>query len=337
MTIKDISPIAVIGAGSWGTALALLLARNHQTVHLWGREIDEMRAMQNERINKHYLPEFILPANIEIKLTLAETLANVRDILLVVPSHAFRELLITLKPLLPADFRLAWGTKGLDPKSGDTLDTVVTDIFGRTIPVAVLSGPSLAGEVAKGLPTAVTLASNNEVFADELIARFYSEAFRLYKSNDMIGVELCGVFKNVLAIGAGISDGLSLGDNARSALITRGLAELARLLTAAGGQTATLMSLAGIGDIILTCTADKSRNRRFGIAIGKGHDIESAIQEIGQVVEGYANTEQLYRLSQRYSIEMPIITAVFRVIHHRLSPRQAAQELLARDGIAKWE
>jgi glycerol-3-phosphate dehydrogenase (NAD(P)+) len=337
MTNQPATPIAVIGAGSWGTALALLLARNHQVVRLWGREIEEMRVMQTQRINQHYLPGFVLPELIEVHTNLESTLKNVRDILIVVPSHAFREILKTIKPLLHSEFRLAWGTKGLDAKNSETLDKVVEEELGAGISVAALSGPSLASEVAKGLPTAVTLASNDDLFADQLIQRFYTESFRIYKSSDMIGVELCGVVKNVLAIGAGICDGLQLGNNARSAFITRGIAELSRLLNATGGQTATLMSLAGIGDIILTCTSPLSRNYRFGLAVGKGKKIDAVIQEIGQVVEGYANTDQLKRLSQRHAVEMPIVSAIYNILHLGLTPKQAAQELLSRDGMAKWE
>lgn len=333
-TIKQ-TPIAVIGAGSWGTALAMVLARNQQPVRLWGHEADEMQKMRATRVNQKYLPDFELPAALTIALSLEEVLQEVSDVLIVVPSHAFRSVLAKAKPLFPKTVRIAWGSKGLDPESCLTLDEVAKELLGE-IPLAVLSGPSFAKEVAAELPTAVTLASNDDKFSEDLISRFQSETFRLYKSQDLLGVELCGVYKNVLAIAAGMSDGLNLGADARSALITRGIAELSRLITHCGGSKETLLGLAGIGDTILTCTTDTSRNRRFGLLIGGGLDKDAAIKQIGQVVEGYINTQQLHRLAQKHQVEMPIAAEVYRVLYENQSPQAAAKELLMRGG-SKWE
>lgn len=330
MTTPNQNDIAVIGAGSWGTALALLLARNQQSVRLWGHEPECMRTMQKERVNRVYLPDFPLPENIQVEVELSAALQDVRDVLIVVPSHAFRSVIARAKSLFCPDVRIVWGTKGLDPASNKTLDDVLQEIMGDTTPMAVLSGPSFAGEVAKGLPAAVTLACTDDTFSNDLVARFSNSYFRVYKSSDLKGVELCGVYKNVLAIGTGMSDGLELGANARSALITRGMAELARLLHAVNGAEETLLGLAGIGDTILTCTTDQSRNRRFGLAIGTGSSTDEAVKAIGQVVEGFINTEQLHGLAKSQHIEMPVVEAIYQVLQSEITPQQAAEKLMAR-------
>ncbi len=331
------TPIAIIGAGSWGTALALALARNDQPVSIWGHDEAEMQAMHKKRVNSQYLPGHPLPDNIQVVLSLEELLKDTRDVLIVVPSHAFRNALQNAKPFFHKNVRLAWGTKGLDPESSLTLDKVAQEILGDKVPLAVLSGPSFAVEVAANLPTAVTLASNNEEFSNDLIARFQCGTFRLYKSTDMLGVELCGVYKNVLAIGAGLCDGLKLGADARSAMITRGIAELSRLIVTSGGNKETIMGLAGIGDTILTCTTDTSRNRRFGLAVGQGMEVKAANKQIGQVVEGFINAKQLNRLAEQHNVDMPIVAAVYKVLYANLKPIDAAKELLSRNSGDKWE
>lgn len=330
------SPIAVLGAGSWGTALALLLARNGSQVRLWGHDADDMRMMQRARENQRYLPGHAFPATLQPTIELTDALQGVRDVVVVVPSIAFRQMLQRLVPLISSDMRCVWGTKGLDPDTCETLDVVAQQVLGSNAVLAVLSGPSFATEVAKGLPTAVTLATRDAAFADALIARFCNDNFRLYTSDDLLGVELCGVMKNVLAIAAGMSDGLGLGANARSALLTRGIAELSRLITALGAQPQTLMSLAGIGDILLTCTTDQSRNRRLGLLVGQGKSIEAAMVEIGQVVEGFANVSQLYHLAQRHQIDMPIVNAVYGVLELHHAPRDAATALMSRKVQGTW-
>lgn len=336
MSKPTLPPIAVIGAGSWGTALALLLARNGSTVNLWGHDADDMRLMQHKRENQRYLPGYPFPATLHPKAELTDALLGVRDVVVVVPSSAFREVLSRLVPLVLPEVRCVWGTKGLDPLQCETLDAVAREVLGPRAVLAVLSGPSFASEVAKGLPTAVTLATRDEAFASELIQRFCNDNFRLYTTDDLLGVELCGVMKNVLAIAAGLSDGLSLGANARSALLTRGIAELARLLNVMGAQPQTLMSLAGIGDILLTCTTDQSRNRRFGLLLGQGKTVNEAITEIGQVVEGFANVSQLHQLAQRHNVDMPIVDAVYGVLSLHHSPQAAAQALMSRKVQGNW-
>lgn len=334
--IASTPPIAVLGAGSWGTALALLLARNGHEVRLWGHDASDMQLMQDARENARYLPGYIFPELLTPCLELTDALQNVRDIVLVVPSHAFRSVLERVVPLVNHETRFVWGTKGLDAQTGETLDHVARHVLGPDAVLAILSGPSFATEVAKALPTAVTLATRDEAFFGDLQARFCNDNFRLYRSDDLVGVELCGVMKNVLAIAAGMSDGLGFGANARSALLTRGLAELARLLAALGGQAQTLMSLAGIGDVILTCTTDQSRNRRFGLLIGEGRSTDEAINQIGQVVEGYYNVAQLYQLSQRYTVDMPIVAAVYSVLQGHQSPSVAAAALMSRQVQGRW-
>lgn len=322
-------PLAVLGAGSWGTAIAMLLARNGYDTRLWSRDQQHAEQMQKDRVNHHYLPDHPLPKLISVYHELEVCLAGVTDIFIVVPSYAFRELVTQLKPHCHHDVRLVWGTKGLDANN-QLLHEVVDVVMQRPLPMAVLSGPSLAREVAAGLPTAVTVASNDEHFAQDLIAYLHSANFRVYQNNDMIGVELCGAIKNVLAIAAGISDGMALGSNARSALITRGLAEMSRLCEAMGGQKETVMGLAGLGDLVLTSTDNQSRNRRFGLALGTGIDPRAAEQAIGQAVEGFHNSQQVCQLAKVHRVEMPISQQVYRILNENLDARKAVKELLER-------
>lgn len=325
------SPIAILGAGSWGTALAILLARNQQTVRLWGNDAAELETMQITRCNHHYLPDILLPENLLIQPDLEAALTDAQDILVVVPSHAFRAVLQRIKPYFNSTMRLAWGTKGLDPQSAKLLDTVVNEVFGTPFPTAVISGPSFAREVAMGLPTAVTVASNTQAFAKDLAKRLHNSTFRVYTSADVIGVEVGGAIKNILAIATGISDGLGFGANARSALITRGLAEMIRLGIALGGQLETFMGLAGVGDLILTCTDNQSRNRRFGLALGQGTSIHEAEKTIGQVVEGARNVIEAHKLAQKTQISMPITEQVYRVLYQGIAPAEAVKTLLMRE------
>lgn len=323
-------PLAILGAGSWGTALALLIAGNGYVVNLWDHDKKHVDDMQANRTNERYLPGISLLDNIIVFHDLAACLTTVTDILIVVPSAVFREVVKKIKPYIDINkVRIAWGTKGLDPNN-QLLHEVVAQELGKSVPVAILSGPSLAKEVAIGLPAAITISSNNEAFSQALIQRLRNDHFRVYPSTDIIGVELCGAIKNVLAIAAGISDGMQLGANARSAMITRGLAEMGRLCQAMGGQLETLLELAGVGDLIVTCCDDQSRNRRFGIALGKGGDTKTAEKDIGQAVEGLYNAKQIYELAQEHTVDMPITKQVYRVIHENLDPRLAVKELLAR-------
>ena len=326
-----VATVAVLGPGSWGTALALLLARNGHTVRLWGHDPDEIAPLRRERENRRYLPGIPFPPALSAGVDLAEALAGADLALAVVPSHVYGLTLTRLRPHLPATAGFAWATKGLEPGGGRFLHQVTADLLGAAWPAAVISGPSFAREVARGLPTAVTVASVDPAHARRVAALLHGSNLRAYTSADVIGVELGGAVKNVLAIAAGIADGLGFGANARAALITRGLAEMVRLGLAVGGQRETFMGLAGIGDLVLTCTDDQSRNRRFGLAIGQGVTAEAACAAIGQVVEGAVTARETLRLAQQQGVEMPITEQVNAVLDHGQDPRQAVEILLARD------
>ena len=326
-----VATVAVLGPGSWGTALALLLARNGHTVRLWGHDPDEIAPLRRERENRRYLPGIPFPPALSAGVDLAEALAGADLALAVVPSHVYGLTLTRLRPHLPATAGFAWATKGLEPGGGRFLHQVTADLLGVAQPAAVISGPSFAREVARGLPTAVTVASVDPAHARRVAALLHGSNLRAYTSADVIGVELGGAVKNVLAIAAGIADGLGFGANARAALITRGLAEMVRLGLAVGGQRETFMGLAGIGDLVLTCTDDQSRNRRFGLAIGQGVTAEAACAAIGQVVEGAVTARETLRLAQQQGVEMPITEQVNAVLDHGQDPRQAVEILLARD------
>ncbi|MBK8536241.1 MAG: NAD(P)-dependent glycerol-3-phosphate dehydrogenase [Candidatus Competibacteraceae bacterium] len=327
----SVATVAVLGPGSWGTALALLLVRNGHTVRLWGHDPAEIVPLRRERENRRYLPGIPFPPTLMVSADLAEILAGVELALMVVPSHAYAATLARLRPHLPADAGFAWATKGLEPGGGRFLHQVTADILGERWPAAIISGPSFAREVALGLPTAVTVASQDTDHAHRVAALLHGSNLRAYTSADVIGVELGGAVKNVLAIAAGIADGLGFGANARAALITRGLAEMVRLGLAVGGQRETFMGLAGIGDLVLTCTDDQSRNRRFGLAIGRGETAETAFAMIAQVVEGAVTAHEVMRLALQHRVEMPITEQVDQVLHHGQNPRRAVEMLLARD------
>ncbi|GAB4392099.1 MAG: NAD(P)H-dependent glycerol-3-phosphate dehydrogenase [Gammaproteobacteria bacterium] len=328
--------ISVIGAGSWGTALAILLARQGHQVFLWGHDPEHLKAMMATRRNDRYLPDSVLPDGVAITLQLATALATSEIALVVVPSHAFREQLMQIKQCKTYPSAFIWASKGVDPQTGQLLHLTMQEVLPHVKQFAVLSGPSFAREVAAGLPTAITLAANDEAFAQLCCRLFHSDYFRVYCSDDFIGVELGGIVKNIFAIAAGISDGLNFGANARCALITRGLAEMMRLGQALGAQPHTLMGLAGLGDLVLTCTDDQSRNRRFGLAIARNADIQQAQQAIGQVVEGFRNTAQIYHIAQKYQVEMPITEQVYKVLQGQITPRQAVTNLLSRSASSEF-
>lgn len=327
---QQATPIAVLGAGSWGTALAVLLAENGHKVRLWSYDPEQAAQMQKARCNAEYLPEITFPDNLEVLNDLSATLNQIQDILIVVPSHAFYRVLQQIKPELSGQTRLVWGTKGLDPESGQLLHTVAQETLGRQLPIAVLSGPSFAREVALKKPTAVTIATTDSAWADALTARLNNAYFRVYTTSDMVGVEVCGAVKNILAIAAGVVDGLQLGINALSALVTRGLAEMQRLGIALGGKPQTFIGLAGVGDLMLTCADNQSRNRRFGAAIARGKTQEQAIAEIGQVVEGAYNLQAVYQLAQQLQVEMPIIEQIYQVFYQNLPVPVAIENLFSR-------
>ncbi len=280
--------------------------------------------------NTRYLPGIKFPTNLKTSPDLAVCLDGVRDILMAVPSHGLRETLSAIRPFLRDDSRICWATKGFELHSGKLPHQVVAEELGDDRPVAVLSGPTFAKEVAEGLPTAMTIASSDEDFAEALAAALSDDNFRAYTSDDMAGVEVGGAVKNVLAIGAGMCDGLGFGANARVALITRGLVELTRLGVALGAQQKTMMGLAGMGDLVLTCTDNLSRNRRMGLALASGKTIDEAQEEIQQVVEGVLAAEAVKEVAEALGIEMPICHQVYRILYEGASPREAVGALMGR-------
>lgn len=322
-------PIAVLGAGSWGSALALSLAKNPQEVRLWDHDESLLLEITKARSNPRYLPGVPFPKNIVVCKTISDACDTASDILIVVPSHAFSDALTNLKPFLKPEHRLISATKGLHP-SGALLHSVAAEILGTAHPYAVISGPSFAKEVALGLPTAVALATKDPAFQKALMDRFSHDTFRVYPTDDVIGVQLGGVVKNVIAVAVGVSDGVQFGANARAALITQGLAEMVRLGEALGARAETLMGLAGCGDVILTCTDNQSRNRRFGLALAEGLTEAEALKQIGQVVEAVYNVEQLSHLAETQGVELPIVQQVFRIVKQGVAPGEAIGALFRR-------
>ncbi|MGB9428425.1 MAG: NAD(P)H-dependent glycerol-3-phosphate dehydrogenase [Gammaproteobacteria bacterium] len=328
--MNSAASIGILGAGSWGTALAILLARNGFPVKLWSVETNELTPLVHQRENRQYLPGIPFPDALIVEPDLGKLTAGAGDILVVVPSHGFRATLKLLAEHHPQNLRLAWATKGFEPASGKLLHQVAQEIFGERLPLAVISGPTFAREVAAGVPTAVTVASNNADFARDWARNLHAKSFRAYTSDDLAGVETGGAVKNVIAIGCGISDGLKFGANARAALITRGLAEIMRLGLKLGARAETFQGLAGLGDLVLTCTDDQSRNRRMGLGLAAGKTRESIERDIGQVVEGVYAAEAAHRLAQRLGVELPITEQIYRILYENLSPRKAVETLMAR-------
>jgi glycerol-3-phosphate dehydrogenase (NAD(P)+) len=323
-------PIVVLGAGSWGTALAIQFARGGGPTVLWGRAEDEPEKIARERENVRYLPGAKFPPALAIEPDLRRALAQGDDVVLVVPSSVLRAVLQEIKPHLPPKARVAWASKGFELSTGKLPHQVASEVLGPGVPVAVLSGPTFAKEVGQGLPTAIAVASSDVDFARSLAERISSGGFRAYTQTDIVGVEIGGAVKNVLAIATGCSDGLGYGSNSRVFLITRGLAELMRLGVALGANRETLMGLAGLGDLVLTCTDDQSRNRRFGRALAAGKPVEQAIAEIGQVVEGYHAAKAVHEVAQRLGVDMPICRHVYEVLHEGVPLEQVVKGMLAR-------
>lgn len=323
--------VSVLGAGSWGSALAIQLSRNGVTTHLWGRDAAQMERMGKERCNATYLPGITFPEALHATADLHETVTRCSALLVAVPSQAFRATLHQISPLLKDGAPLAWATKGLEPGTAKLLHQVVAEELGSAYPTAVISGPTFATEAARGLPTAVTVASNNSDVANFFAGCLHGSTFRAYTCSDVIGVELGGAVKNVLAIAAGIADGLGFGANSRAALITRGLAEMMRLGTALGAHPETFMGLAGLGDLVLTCTDDQSRNRRVGLSLGRGMSLDETVKKIGQAVEGVKSAPEIVRVARECHVEMPITEQVYRVLYENCSPRDAVAALLGRE------
>lgn len=323
--------IAVLGAGSYGTSLAIALSRNGNKVVLWGHNPKHIETLQKERENAQYLPNIKFPETLTVTDDLEAIVRSIKDLLIVVPSHVFAEVLLKIKPFLSNDSRICWATKGLEPHTGRLLQDVAYEILGKDKSLAALSGPTFAKELALGLPTAIAVAANDQKFVQDLQDIIHcSKNFRVYCNDDFIGLQLGGAVKNVIAIGAGMSDGIGFGANARTALITRGLVEMSRLGVALGANAETFMGMAGLGDLVLTCTDNQSRNRRFGLALGKGQTVDAARDSIGQVVEGFRNTEEVWHLAQRYEVDMPIVEQIYQVLYQGKQAKLAARDLLAR-------
>lgn len=331
MDTRDAASIAVLGAGSWGTALGILLAGNGRRVVLWARDPGHVETMASARRNPRYLPDVPFPADLSVEHELSSVLAEASLLILAVPCAGFRTTLQAALPHLRPDARIAWASKGLEAGCGKLLHEVCAEVLGEDRACAVISGPTFAHEVARGLPTAVTVASPLAAFAAELAAYLHNANFRVYTSDDMTGVEMGGALKNVLAIAAGIADGLGFGANTRAALVTRGLAEMMRLGVAMGGRRETFMGLAGLGDLVLTCTDDQSRNRRLGLALARGYTLEEASASLKHVVEGAHTAREALALAQARGVEMPITQEVCQVLYHARTPRDAVLALLRRE------
>lgn len=332
MVTATSADITILGAGSYGTALAMCFSRNDNKTILWGRKSEHIAQMQQDRSNERYLPGAKFPDPLILEADLETAVRASVNILVVVPSHAFADMLAQIKPFLHPDANLIWATKGLEADTGRLLQDVAIEQLGDKIPMAMLSGPTFAKEMAKQLPTAISLSSTDphvvEVVSDLLHCE---KSFRVYSNDDFIGVQMGGAVKNVIAIGAGMADGIGFGANARVALITRGLAELCRLGAALGAKPETFMGMAGLGDLVLTCTDNQSRNRRFGLALGHGSSVEDGMNSIGQVVEGYRNTKEVYLLAERMNVEMPITEQIYEVLYCGKDPKEAAMTLLGRE------
>jgi glycerol-3-phosphate dehydrogenase (NAD(P)+) len=329
--------IAVLGAGSYGTALAIQLARLGNDTRLWGRDAAQMRRLDEERVNAEYLPGCKFPPSLKPTADLRAALDGAADVLIAVPSHALHPVLRVVAPLLKPEQGIISACKGLEPETGKLVHEVVESIIGTGHRIAVISGPTFAKEVGLGMPTAVTIASSDADYAEKVVHALHGNGFRAYTSDDVIGVEVGGSVKNVLAIAVGIADGLGLGANTRAGMITRGLAEITRLGEAMGGRRETFMGLAGLGDLVLTCTDDQSRNRRLGLALAKGKSLADAQAEIRQVVEGVRVAPEVMRLARKHHVDMPISEQVVKVLAGAIKPVDAVRALASRPPRAEAE
>lgn len=323
-------PIAVLGAGAFGTALAIQLARRGAPALLWARDAGLADEVERARENRRYLPGCPLPSRLHVTGDLAAAVAQAGDLLIATPSPSLREICEKLAPLIRPEQGIVTACKGLEPGWGRFAHEVVTEELGSQRPLAAISGPTFAKELGIGLPTAVTVASKDRAFAERIAEAFHGDGFRAYLSDDIIGVEIGGAVKNVLAIAVGIADGMGLGANTRAAMITRGLNEISRLGEAIGANPETVMGMAGLGDLVLTCTDDQSRNRRFGLMLGQGKTAAEAQTEIASVVEGVRAAPEVLRLARRHNVEMPLCEHVGAVLAGKLSPAQALKRLAER-------
>ena len=323
--------IAILGAGAWGTGLAVSLGGRHR-IALWTRDVERAGQLATERVNRHFLPEAQLPATVEPTADFSQAVDDCDLVLVATSTAGLRDMLRRLKASnAPVDVPVLWACKGLEADTALPPHRIVTDELGAGRICGALSGPSFALEVAQGRPTALTLASSNAAFARDAAKELHHAVLRVYYSADVVGVEVGGAVKNIMAIATGICDGLGLGMNARAAVITRGLAEITRLGTKLGGRIETFMGLAGAGDLILTCTGELSRNRRVGLLLAQGHELGRVLGQLGHVAEGVASARAVQKMAADAGVEMPITEAVCSVLFGGLSPRDAVQQLLARD------
>jgi glycerol-3-phosphate dehydrogenase (NAD(P)+) len=322
--------IGIIGAGGWGTALASLLGQKGLSVTLWCHGAQSYRDLHDSRENHSYLPGVIIPDTVEVTRSLNAAVMDKELIWCVVPSHAVRQVMTEARSYLNSKTIIVCGTKGLEEETFQTMGEVLTEIFGAGERLAFISGPTFAIEVAHGLPAAITVAAYSEIIAAEIQAVLSTSSLRAYTSKDVIGVQMGGVIKNVIAIASGISDGLGLGHNARAALITRGLAEMTRLAIKMGADPLTLAGLPGVGDLILTCTGGLSRNRQVGLQIGGGKSIAEIMQSSPMVAEGIRNARSVYFLAKKLGVEMPIVEQMYRIMHEGKKPSEGVRELMQR-------
>lgn len=325
--------IAVIGAGSWGTSLALLLAGKNYNIKLWDFSSDHLTQLEKDRENKKYIPGIPFPDCLSISYTLEEAVNNVDLVLMVVPSFGYRAVFEKLVPYIDGKTPIVSAVKGIENDKLCTMHMVMEEVLGEkhNIELGVISGPSFAKEVADKIPTAVTVGFSNIDTATKVQSYFSTDYFRVYRSTDLNGLEISGAYKNVIAIGAGISDGLGYGLNTRAALITRGLTEIQRLGMKMGAEAATFAGLSGLGDLLLTCTGDLSRNRNVGLQLGKGHNIEKIEKEMFMIAEGVKTTQSIFDLARKLEVETPILDEVYNIIYLGKDPDEAVKDLLKRD------
>ena len=304
---------------------------------MWGRDAGHLSQIRSTRHNHRYLPDIVIPDSIEIEADILKAVEMADHVLLVTPSYAFADTIRTIRGVLRPGQGVAWACKGFEPGSGRLLHQVAADLLPDGTPLAIVTGPSFAKEVAMNLPTAVTVAGSDSDFTNTMAAALHGGRFRAYTSDDMIGAELGGAVKNVMAVATGICDGMNLGDNARAALITRGMAEMMRLGLALNAKPETLMGMAGAGDLILTCTGDLSRNRQLGLLLGAGKTVAQALEEIGQVVEGVNSAAEVQRLADKFAVKMPISKQVNGIIHKGWNPVEGVARLLAREQKAEQD
>jgi len=323
--------VAVLGAGSWGTALSIVLADNGHDVRLWTHRSEQAKKINEQKRNEQYL-DADLPDNIQAYSDLEETVKGLDAVVIVVPTKAIREVAQSLNRCLESQTLLIHATKGIEPRTVKRVSEMLSEELDNYAyeEIVVLSGPSHAEEVAKRQPTTVTVSSIRMEKANDAQNLFFNESFRVYTSNDLVGIELGGALKNIIALGAGVSDGLGYGDNAKAALITRGLAEIARLGTCLGANPLTFLGLPGVGDLIVTCTSVHSRNWRAGNLLGKGHDLDEVLEQMGMVVEGVRTAEAAYQLAEQQKVEMPIARGIYELLFEKKEASEIVQQLMNR-------